>query len=68
MPGWVRRAHDGAEDPAWNCGPGSGEGPRTLATRRIVDAVWGWAYSVIESSRNLIFNIRKIVRDGIAIL
>ena len=40
---WVSRSHDGAEDPTWNCGPGSGDGSRTLATRRMVDAVWGWA-------------------------
>ena len=66
--GWVSRSHDGAEDPTWNCGPGSGDGSRTLATRRMVDAVWGWAYSIIESSCNCLFTIRRIVRDGIAIL
>jgi hypothetical protein len=50
--GWVSRAHDGAEDPPWNYGPGSGEGSRSLAMRRIVDTVWGWTYAIIESSRN----------------
>ena len=63
---WVGRVHDGAEDLPWNCGAGSGERSRTRATRRIVAAVWGWAYAVIESSCNLIYTIWRIVRDGIA--
>jgi hypothetical protein len=45
---WVSRSHDRGEDPTWNRGPGSGDGSRTLATRRMVDAVWGWAYRIIE--------------------
>ena len=36
--GWVSRSHDGTENPIWNCGPGSGDGSRALATRRMVDA------------------------------
>ena len=59
-------AHDGSEDPTWNRGPGSGENSRTLATRRIVEAVWGWAYAVIELSCNWVSTRRRIVRDGIA--
>jgi len=59
-------AHDGSEDPTWNRGPGSGESSRTLATRRIVEAAWGWAYAVIELSCNWIYTRRRIVRDGIA--
>jgi hypothetical protein len=47
--GWVSRSHDGTENPIGNCGPGSGDGPRTLATRRMADAVWGWMYRIIES-------------------
>ena len=66
--GWVSRSHDGTENPIWYCGPGSGDGSRTLATRRMVEAVWGWAYTIIESSCTWIFTIRRIVRDGIAIL
>jgi hypothetical protein len=46
--GWVSRSHDGTEDPIWNCGPGSGDGSRTLATRRMVDAVWGRVPIIIE--------------------
>ena len=41
-PGGVGRSHDGAVNPTWNCGPVSGDGSRTLATRRMVDAVRGW--------------------------
>ena len=50
--GGVSRTHDGAEDPPENCGPGSGARSRILATGRMVDAVWGWTYAVIESSCN----------------
>jgi hypothetical protein len=45
-------AHDGSDDPTWNRGPGSGESSRPPATRRIVEAVWGWSYAVIELSFN----------------
>src|SRR5262245_60931881 len=59
-------AHDGSEDPTWNRGPGSGESSRTLATRRMVEAAWGWAYAVIELSCSLISTRKRIVRYGIA--
>src|SRR5262249_54477042 len=48
--GWISRAGDGAEDPAWNCGPGSGESARAFATEGIVGAVRGRAYADIEIS------------------
>jgi hypothetical protein len=66
--GSVRRSQDGAEESAWNCAPGSGEGSRTLAERRIVGAVWGSVYGVLELSCNLIVTKRRIVRDWIAII
>jgi hypothetical protein len=41
MPGLGQPLARRGEDPTWNRGPGSGDGSRTLATRRMVNAVWG---------------------------
>ena len=48
MPGLGQPLARRGRRPGWNCGPGSGDGSRTLATRRMVDAVCGWACRITE--------------------
>jgi hypothetical protein len=66
--GAVGSSRDEAAESAWDCSPGSGEGSRTLTERGIVGAVRGSAYCVICSAFLRVFKIRRIVRDGIAVL
>jgi hypothetical protein len=55
-------------DPARDRAPGSGGGSRSLTERGIVGAVRGSVYCVIYSAFDRIFKIRRIVRDGIAVI
>jgi hypothetical protein len=66
--GSVGRSPDEAAESAGDRAPGSGEGSRTLAEREIVGAVRRSVYCVIDSSFISIFSIRRIVRDGIAVI
>ena len=66
--GSVSRSQGEGAGSARDRAPGSGGGSRSLTERGIVGAVRGLVYCVIYSAFDRIFKIRRIVRDGIAVI
>ena len=66
--GWVACSQDWAEEFAWDGPPGPGGRPRPFTPGRIVGAVRGSMYGVLDLSYIDIFTKRRIVRGWIAVI